>query len=276
MTIREPAICSCQSSIAGWRWFLTAIAALTIVGAAFRFTGLGVRDFWFDESCTFIYVHNLFDWPEGSNLLVESTNLPYYIALRGWVTLFGDSEAGYRSMSALAATLVIPVLGLFARRMGGYTAGMVCAAIVAFHPLHIHYAHEARAYALWMLALSITLWLLYEATRRARGRWWVAYGLMLLGCLHLHYFTLYWVAATVVCIWVADDRRRVLRQWFVTTVAVGVGFLPYFLAGVWPAARGGGSAWIAPTFEPIGAIPRTLWAFMPAGGYPAHLRGLSL
>jgi hypothetical protein len=55
-----------------------------------------------------------------------------------------------------------------------------------------------------------------------------------------------------------------------------VAFLPYFFASVWPAARAGGSAWIADSFDPILAIPRTLWAFLPCGGYPAHLRGLSL
>jgi hypothetical protein len=261
---------------ADYRWFLVGIAALTLVGGALRFTGLGVRDFWFDESCTFIYVHHLFDWPADSNLLVESTNLPYYIALRGWAALFGDSEAGYRSMSALAATLVIMVLGLLGRGIAGPTAGIVCAAVVAFHPLHIYYAHEARAYALWTLALSFALWLLFEASRRARARWWVAYGLVLLACLHLHYFTLYWVAASFVCIWLADNRRRVLQQWLVTTFAVGFGFLPYFFGAVWPAARGGGSAWITGSWEPIVAIPHTLWAFAPAGRYAAHLHGLSL
>ncbi len=258
------------------RRFVVGLAALTLVGAALRFSGLGDRDFWFDESCTFIYVHNLFDWPEDSDLLVESTNLPYYALLRGWSAVLGDSEAGYRSMSALAAVLVIPVIGLAAGRMGGNLTGLLCAAIVTFHPLHVYYAHEARAYALWSLALSFDLWLLYEASRRTSWRWWIAYGLTLLGTLHLHYFTIWCIPATITCVLVARDRRCALRRWFVTTVLAGAAFVPYFLAAVWPASRGGGSAWIAQNFEPITTIPRTLWAFMPSGGYPAHLRGLSM
>ncbi len=258
------------------RWFFAALSLLTLAGGLLRFNGLGDRDFWFDESCTFVYVHDLFDWPEESSLLAESTNLPYYVLLRGWVSVFGDSETGYRSMSALVATLTILLLGLLASRIGGGLLGIVCAALVAFHPLHIHYAHEARAYALWAFHLSVTLFLLYEAVRRGGWRWWVAYGLVLLACLHLHYFTVYWVPATAVAVLIAENRRRCLGQWLTTTVAVGLGFMPYFFLAVWPAARAGGSAWIGRHWESVTAIPRTLWAFMPAGAYSAHLRGLSL
>ncbi len=257
------------------RWWLLALVGLTLVGAGLRFLGLGGRDFWFDESCTLIYVHYLLDWPFESSLLVESTNLPYYIVLRGWVGIFGDSEASCRALSALAATLTIPVLGLLGKRAGGSLVGVVCVGLVAFNPLHIYYAHEARAYAVWVLSLSVTLFLLYEATRRGRWGWWLAYGVSLLACLHLHYFTMYWVPATLVCIWLADDRPGTARRWFVTTAAVGVGFLPYFSAAVLPAAVAGGSAWIESSWDPWTAIPGTLWAFLPAGGYPAHLRGLS-
>jgi len=257
---------------------LTAIVLATVAGAVLRFQGLGSRDFWFDESCTFRYVDHLFDWPGDSSLLVESTNLPYYLALRGWVRLFGDSEAAYRSLSALAAAMTVPLLSLAAYRLAGSAAAVVCAVLTAFHPLHIHYAHEARAYALWLLLLTLSLVLLVEAARRQRWRWWVGYGTALLTCLFLHYFTVYWVPATlgVLALALASDRRRTLRQWQLTAAAVLLAFMPYVVVAIWPAARQGGSAWITPHWEPLLAIPRTLWAFLPAGGYPAHLRGLSI
>ncbi|MBU0716726.1 MAG: glycosyltransferase family 39 protein, partial [Planctomycetes bacterium] len=258
------------------RYFGAVLCAGMLAGGVLRFAGLGNRDFWFDESCTFIYVHNLFDWPEDSSLLVESTNLPYYFVLQGWVALFGDSETAYRAMSALAATLVIPLLGFLAWRMAGVWAGSICVGLVALNPLHIYYAHEARAYALWTLVLSLALLLLYEAAKKERWRWWTLYGVVLLFALHLHYFTVYWVPATVAAAFMTDQRARCLRRWLITTVAVGAGFVPYFFLAVWPAARAGGSAWVAEHWEPLAAIPQTLWAFLPAGGYPAHLRGLSL
>lgn len=258
------------------RWPFVAVALITIAGGALRFQGLANRDFWFDESCTFLYVQNLFDWPADSNLLVESTNLPYYVAVKGWTALFGQSEAAYRSFSALAATLTVPLLAFAAYRLGRAAAAVVCALLVAFHPLHIHYAHEARAYALWVLGLTLALLLLHEAAQRRSWRWWAGYGAVILGCLYLHYFTIYWLPASVFAVALTADQRGWLRRWLVTTAVVVLLFAPYFLLAVWPAARQGGGAWIAPHWDPLGAIPRTIWAFMPAGGYPAHLRGLSL
>ena len=225
-------------------WFIVVLIAALLIGGYFRFWGLSDRDFWFDESCTFIYVHHLFDWPADSNLLKESTNLPYYFLLHGWIFLFGDSEAGFRSFSALAALLTIPVLGLVARKLRGDLTGMVCMVLVALNPIHIYYAHEARAYALWVLLLSVTLYFLLQACSCNRWKWWAAFGVLLLACLHLHYFTLFWVPAIVVCVFLMHDSRKLFRRCVVTFVVVGVCFIPYFIAAVLPAARAGGGAWI--------------------------------
>lgn len=255
---------------------LLLLGVVTLMAGLLRFVGLGRRDFWFDESCTFIYVHQLFDWPANSNLLVESTNLPYYFLLRGWTNVFGESEAAYRSLSAVAGTLTVPLLAWFAWRVRGAWAAIACGILAAVHPLHVYYSREARAYSLWMLVLSLALVLLYEACRRERWRWWVAFGVTLLLALHLHYFTIYWTAASAVGAAVARQPKQALQKWTATVGAASLLFMPYFVAAVLPAAAGGGNKWIATDFDAVMSIPKTLWALLPAGAYPSHLRGLSL
>lgn len=237
---------------------------------------LGVRDFWFDESCTFYYLQNLFDWPEDSRLLEQSTNLPYYVLLRGWMAIFGDSESALRGMSVAASLLTIPFIGWAARRVGGREAWFAAVVLAAVHPLSVYYAREARAYALWVFMLAVMLWLLVEAVRSTRRSWWVAYGAALLFTLNLHYFTAFWAAASAAMAMLATDRRMALRRWSVTSVIALALFVPYFLLAVWPAARAGGSAWIADGDAGVAVVLRTLWAFLPMGNYPAHLRGLSM
>lgn len=252
---------------------LTTVAGLTVLGGLLRFVGLGQRDFWFDESCTFLYVRDLFAWPEDSSLLRESTNLPYYILLKAWSQAFGHGEAAYRSMSALAGTMTIPLLAWVAWMLrGGWAAG-VGAGLVAFHPLHIHYSREARAYALWALILSAALGLLLRACRTGRWRDWAAFGASAWLALVTHYFTVYWLPTTLAAaIWSAD-RRVFLRRWSTTIFVVGVLFAPYAWSAVLPAARAGGSHWIAD--GPASSVFESLWVMLPAADYPAHLRGLS-
>lgn len=256
----------------------TIAGLVALAGSALflRVFQLGIRDFWFDESCTFYYLQNLFDWPEDSRLLEQSTNLPYYVLLRGWMAIFGDSEAALRGMSVAASLLTIPFIGLAARRVGGREAGVAAVVLAAVHPLSVYYAREARAYALWMLMLAVMLWTLVEAVRSTKRTWWVAYGAVLLFALHLHYFTVFWGAASAVMVMLAADRRMALPRWWITSATTVALFVPYFLLAVWPAARAGGSAWIADGDSGVAAVLRTLWAFLPAGNYPAHLRGLSM
>ncbi|RJP36288.1 MAG: hypothetical protein C4547_07550, partial [Phycisphaerales bacterium] len=258
------------------RWAIATIALATAAGTGLRFVGLSAHEFWYDESCTYLYVRDLFDWPAGwANLLRESTNLPYYVLLRGWATIFGHSEAAYRAFSALAAALTVPLLGAAAARLAGRRGGVIAAVLAAAHPLHVYYAHEARAYALWVLLLTGAAWALIRAVQRMTARSWSLYGVLLLAALPTHYFSLYWAPATLAAVTLAQDRRRAVRFWAVTHVVVGLCFLPYFFAAVLPAGLGGGNRWLVEAWEPLAAIPNTLWAMLPAGRYPPHLTGLS-
>lgn len=283
------------------------IAIFTMAGSLLRFRNLASRDFWFDESCTFIYVHHLFDWQVGRSLLVESTNLPYYVLLRAWTHVFGESETAYRALSALAAALTIPLLSLTAVRLvvtstpevrlrasgdspskgrldngtpapasiHASTFAIVTAFIAALHPLHIFYANEARAYALWVFLLTGSLLLVVESLRRSSLAWWAGYCVVTLLATLTHYFTLFWIPATFSLILVSNQPRHALRRLFVANSIILAIFTPYFLLAVLPAC-GGGQAWIAASFHPIAAIIQSLWSMMPSGHYPAHLRGLSL
>jgi hypothetical protein len=140
----------------------------------------------------------------------------------------------------------------------------------------VYYAHEARAYALWVLCLAVAIVLLLEAVSRRTWRWWTAFAAAVWFSMHVHYFTAFWAAASIGAVFLADQRRSAVRKWAASVATAVLAFLPYFFLAVLPAARGGGSAWIAPSFDPATSIPNTLWAFLPAGAYPAHLRGLSL
>lgn len=253
-----------------------AIALAILAGALPRFFHLGRPYFWFDEGWTHFYVKHLFDWPDGSSQWAECTNLPYYFVLRGWTALFGWSEAGYRSMSAVAGILTIPVLAAVAGRLRGPRAAALCAWIVALHPLHVYYSREARAYCTWMLVLSLALWLLIRALERPTWKRWAAWSACVSLGLFTHYFTILWAAASAFAVLGSRGASIARRRWLVAIVAAFTPFAPYALVAVLPFARGGGTSWIAREFDPTLVMPWTLWIFLPSAIYPSNLWGLSL
>src|ERR1700678_1455240 len=128
--------------------WLIATAVVAIVGIALRFRRLGANSLWFDEGYTaWMVSHPL---RQIVRLIRYDTAPPlYYMALRAWVLVFGDSEAGLRSMSALAGTITLGLVWLMARRaLTTGAAQFAAVGLAAFSTLAVELSREARGYSL--------------------------------------------------------------------------------------------------------------------------------
>jgi hypothetical protein len=167
---------------------LTLLAAIVAAGAALRFATLTVQSFWLDEA---IAIHSArLDLGGMIDSIARTEGNPplYFGLLDGWMRLFGDSEAGARSLSALIGTATIPLAYVIGRRLATARVGLVAAALVAFNPLLVWFSQEARPYALLVLLSGLSLLFFVEALERPARRpligWAVASGL----ALATHYF----------------------------------------------------------------------------------------
>jgi mannosyltransferase len=102
--------------------------------------------------------------------------------------LFGGSESGIRSLSALIGTATIPLAYVIGRRLATPRAGLVAAALVAFNPLLVWFSQEARPYGLLVLLSGVSFLMFAVALERPTGRvlagWAIASGLAFAS----HYF----------------------------------------------------------------------------------------
>ncbi|HZU34636.1 MAG TPA: hypothetical protein VFA18_01935, partial [Gemmataceae bacterium] len=116
----------------------------------------------------------------------------YYLLLKAWVSVWGDSLAALRSLSVVFGVLgVVAVYGLCvgtarwglqhaperARRVQlGALLGCV---LVGFDAPQIEYSRSARMYALGVLLAATTAWLAVKALSAPKrpAAWWGTYGL---------------------------------------------------------------------------------------------------
>ena len=171
------------------RRFLPVLIFLLAFGL--RFYRLDAQSFWNDEG-------NSARLSERSvALIIEGTASDvhpplYYLMLRGWRELVGDSEFGLRSLSAYAGVLMVVVTMGIGKRLSvnGYRLAMVAGLLTAVHPALIYYSQETRMYALLGLWAVLSTWLLLRLGRFASGDWRlvVAYVLCLAAGLYTHYF----------------------------------------------------------------------------------------
>ncbi|MGB8844016.1 MAG: glycosyltransferase family 39 protein [Aliidongia sp.] len=184
----------------------------------------------------------------------QETNPPlYFLLLRGWMALFGDSAVAVRSLSLLAGAVTVPVMLRIARAAGLDRIGAWLAVFLYLtSTLAARYAIMARPYALWLFVLSIALLALLEAmaaTAPSR-RWALAFAAAGLTALYLHDATLvFLVAADVVFVLVWAVRHRAepnrLITWLLPQLLLLAAGAPQLLVIL--AQRGSPNiAWIPP------------------------------
>jgi uncharacterized membrane protein len=243
-------------------WLQFLIIILLVLGIFFRFVNLDRKVYWHDETFTSLriagytkaeLVQQLFDGRvigveelqnyqrlnSGKSLLdtvrtlaVEEPQHPplYYVTVRLWVQLFGNSVAIIRSLSVLISLLVFPAvywlcLELFASPLVGWIA----IALLSVSPFHVLYAQEARPYSLWTVTILLSSAALLRAMRLPSKLNWGIYAATL--ALSLYSFLLSGLVAIAHCIYVGlMERFRLSKTFIAYLLAASAGlfaFLPW-------------------------------------------------
>ncbi|MGB3613604.1 MAG: glycosyltransferase family 39 protein [Elainellaceae cyanobacterium] len=113
----------------------------------------------------------------------------FYLLLRGWVVLFGDSVAAIRSLSVVFSLLCFPALYWLCRELFDVRIWPVALALWSVSPVHVLYAQEARPYSLWTLMTLLSTAVLLWAMRSHRPLTWVTYGIVLAISAYTSLFT---------------------------------------------------------------------------------------
>jgi mannosyltransferase len=218
------------------------LLGLCVAGAAIRFATLGEQSFWLDEAVT----GRLMRLGFGSMLRAiprsESTPPLYYVVAWLWTRVFGVSEVGLRSLSALLGTVTIPLLYAAGSRLFDRRTGLVAATLGTFAPLLIWYSQEARSYALLVALCAAGLWALgvaLEPESGRRGLWvWALAGVL---AVATHYFAVFLVGPELG--WLVWKRGRPAARPAAVVVLAGLAVAPLALA----QRANGGAGFIART-----------------------------
>lgn len=249
------------------RQFLAGTAAIVAVACLLRVYQLGTQEIWFDEAFSF---HMATRRDVLGLLLAENSPPLYYLLLRGWVGLAGQSEAALRIISALAGTCFVAALIWAGRELVAPGVGVWSGLMAAVAPIHIYYSQEARAYVVLTLALAVTYAALGRALRTNAWRWW---GLGMAGAvlaLYTHYFALLGLLPTAALVWAAPGPGR-RRRYLLAMLGSGLVFAPWAAWSFLFTSRSQVPfAWIREIWEmtpPRLAIPLSLEVF----GLGSHL-----
>jgi mannosyltransferase len=190
------------------RW---GVVGLVLLSFLLRVYNLGAQEFWFDEALT-AYVSGL-GWEDTIAYLrsapFEHPPL-YFLSLYPWQVLTGTSEFAFRFYSVFWGVLLVALVYVLVRRLADERLALLSALFATLSPFIISYSQEARMYTLLPCVAALALLSFWNAMEREdRSGWWLAYLVLLLVGVAVHYFfVLIWFSTAVYVLLSMLHQRR--------------------------------------------------------------------
>ncbi len=124
-----------------------------------------------------------------ASLLREDSHLTplYFILVRLWIRLLGDSVVTIRSFSVVCSLLLLLSLYWLAMLLFGQRCVAITVVLLAVvSPMHLLFAQEARMYALWLLLSILSQALLLVSLRQKTWNYWGCYTIVTIAAIYSH------------------------------------------------------------------------------------------
>jgi mannosyltransferase len=202
-----------------------------------RFYGLDRRSIWLDEGYS-IHFARLGPAELVRQVVATDTHPPfYYLTLHLWMTLFGDSEAAVRSLSAVAGCATVAVVFAIGRIVADRSVALLAAALIALSSFNIQYSQEGRSYSFVALLTALSFYFFLKMWSSPSRLHQAGYVLTTLALLYTHLYGVFVVIAENAAFALAPAvqsgaARRPLtyRRWVAIQAVLVTAFAPWLFA----------------------------------------------
>ncbi len=212
-------------------WKTIYILALLILAGSLLFAGAAQKSFWEDEAFSAVFAQK--DTSELLQGLAWDVHPPLFlIMINQWGKVFGFDELGLRSLSILWALAALLLTYKLTLDLLGERAALIAITLMAFNPLILMFASNARYYSMAMFLALLASWGALRFKQPKQAGWLLVYVLSSAAFLYL----LFAAAAVLVAAnvwwlsrWLLQKKTRSaasLALWGIAQLAVVGLYLP--------------------------------------------------
>ncbi len=215
------------------------MAVLIAAYTAFRFWGLTASCLWFDEIFSIHAAEHTWD-TLFSFVALDLIHPPlFYVLLKLWIGIGGESLLWLRSFPVVFAVLaLIPFIALCREHKLKFGTQLLAVLFFAVNGSLIKYSQEVRMYSLLLCLSLFSIWLFVRYFDRATGL--VALVIVNVLLVYTHYFGWFVVGSEAVAILILHRSRwRPIAVMVAITLAA---FIPWMVAVIQAARTGPGLA----------------------------------
>ncbi len=164
--------------------YILLVALVLLASASLGAVRLNQQGFWFDE---IISLDSINDYTATAQRFPEQMPA-YFVALRGWMALTGESELAGRWGSLLLGLIALSVAYRLAASLFSRDIGLYALCILGSSAFFLRYFREMRPYTLLALAAVVSIFFFTRWTRTQRIVCAIVWLLASLILVYIHYF----------------------------------------------------------------------------------------
>ena len=209
--------------------YFAAVLAVMAAGSVIMYLTLsGAKEIWYDEAYTMAMMRHGFG--DICRISAADVHPPlYYILLKLFMAVFGESMAAARCFSVIPYTVIILTGGIQLKRLFNARTAAAFVLLFVMFPYMLSYAVEIRMYSLAAMFVFLTALYSYRCFEKNGISDWVILTLSGVGAAYTHYFAM--VSAGIIyaillgaCIL---KKRECIKRWALSAVAVIIIYLPW-------------------------------------------------
>jgi 4-amino-4-deoxy-L-arabinose transferase-like glycosyltransferase len=209
-------------------WTYVFFAGVGAIAIALRLPELSTKGLWLDEAYSVLAARLPF-MEMLERLSSDATPPLYYVLLAPWLHLFGAGAAAARSLSIVFSIGSIAMTGLVSVRFFSPRIATISTLLMAFTPMHIYYAQEARMYSLLaLLGTALVFATLEFYTKRTKRSLILAAVFSVLMLLTHNIAAWFVIGVNAAFLSVCNDRKLLLR-WLMAQAIAAVCYLPWLM-----------------------------------------------
>lgn len=205
---------------------LIAEAGVFLLTCLLLFRRLDQPNLWVDEFATLQMIQGSF--ADVVDACIRDIHPPlYFILLKGWSLVFGESDMALRALSVLFASVSVILTGLLAHRFLGPNQALLPMLFLGIHPAFIQFARMARYYSLVLMLGVLSTVLLLSAVSTAQKRYWGFYALLSALLLYTFYPSGILLITHGIVFILPGWKTRSSKSWMVCMALAAALFLPW-------------------------------------------------
>lgn len=211
----------------------TILLLILLMGLSLRLYNINTKSYWLDEETSIIFANK-----ELNELIKNAeteTHPPfYYLILKFWINLFGESETATRSLSVLFGVISIFMMYKISCLLFSKKVGLISSLILSISAFHIKYSQETRMYSLMVMLAITSMYFFIKTTQEKTFKTATYYIISSIFLLYSHMYGLFIIIAQNIYVLTMLLSSKLqgkikLKKWIIIQSVIIIFFIPWII-----------------------------------------------